>query len=120
MKGLSLRRPFISHKGKLSPRPSILGPIDPPWESEISLRVVCRLEVALFAALPRQSIREKEALSVPPCPLLFGRPAENPSGLPLVRDFPSQKAVVSHFRHRQAGPSAVLQVSSEETQESKC
>lgn len=41
---------------------------DPPWESEIGLHVVCRLEVALFAALPRQSIREKEALSVPPSP----------------------------------------------------
>lgn len=110
MELVSLLRPFISHKGKLSPPPLILGPIGPPWESEISLRVVCRLEVALFAALPRQSIREKEALSVPPCPLLFGRAAENPSGLPLVGDFPSRKAAVSHFRHRQACPSAVLQV----------
>ena len=90
---------MLSHKGKLSTPPLILGPIGPPWESEISFRVVCRLEVALFAALPRQSIREKEALSVPPCSLLFGTPAENPSGLPLAGDFPSQKADVTHFRH---------------------
>lgn len=115
MESLSRRRPFVSHKGKLSPPPSILGPIDPPWESEISLRVVCRLEVALFAALPRQSIREKEALSVPPrVPSCLADP------LRIPQDFLSQKAAVSHFRHRQAGPSAVLQVSSEETQESKC
>lgn len=110
MKLVSLVSPFFLSKGELSTPPLILGPTGPPWESEISLRVVCRLEVALFAALPRQSIREKEALSVPPCPLLFGRPAENPSGLPLVGDVPSQKADVIHFRHRQACPSAVLQV----------
>lgn len=84
MKLVSLLRPFISYNGKLSPPPLILGPVGPPWESEIILGVVCKLEVALFAALPRQSIREKEALSVLPCPFLFGRPTENPSGLPLV------------------------------------
>lgn len=110
----SFIRPFISYKGKLSTPSSILssGSVGPPWESKTSLHVVCRLEVALFTALPRQSIREKEALSVPPCSLspLFWQTAENPSGIPLVGNFSSQKADVIHFRRWQACPCDVFQV----------
>lgn len=85
VKLVSLLRPFISHKGKLSPTPLILGPIGPPWESEISLLVVCRLEVALFAALPRQSIREKEALYVPRVPSCLADPLRIPQDFPGLR-----------------------------------
>lgn len=52
-------------------------------KKKIGLCVVCRKEVALFVTLPALSIREKEALSVPPSPP-FWQTAKNSSGLPLV------------------------------------
>lgn len=72
VKPVSLLRPFITDKVQLSEPHLILGSyFPPPLESEkIGLRVVCRLEVALFVTLPAQSIREKAALSVPPSPPL--------------------------------------------------
>lgn len=102
VKLVSLLRPFVYLQGW-----ALWTPFDPWvvfWSSfgilkkkKISLHVVCRLEVALFATLPAQSIREKEALSVPPSPP-FWQTAKNSSGLPLVWDCTFPKAWSASFQ----------------------
>lgn len=110
MKPVSLRRPFIPHTVKLSELHLILGSdFHPPLEFyKIGLHVVCRLEVALFAILPAQSVREKEALSVPPSPP-FDRLLRIPQDFLWFGILLSQKPDLLHFRRRQACSSALLQ-----------
>lgn len=75
MRLASFLRPFISHKSKLS-KPHLIF----LWNLKIKLRVVCRLEVALFAILQRRVSGRKR-----PCLLL--RPSCFNRLLRLPQDF---------------------------------